>query len=147
MTSSSLGSLLWLLSALFAARVLGQAFQLWAPQPFLPPFAAFQGSSLPYQALLPAQLAVLGAMFTAAWRAQRGVLRGGARTGRRLGMFGKAYLAGALARIAIGLAVPAAPRWFSSWIPGAFHVVLAAFVLTLATACRPEAGRPAESAQ
>jgi len=35
-------------------------------------------------------------------------------------------------RIVVGLSVPAAPAWFSTWIPAVFHVVLAAYVLTLA---------------
>ena len=45
---------------------------------------------------------------------------------------GGLYLAGSLLRIAVGLAVPAAHPWFSTWIPAAFHVVLAGYVLALA---------------
>jgi hypothetical protein len=48
----------WLLSAMFAARVLGQLLQRWMPQPFLPPAEALQGSSLPYTALLSSLLPV-----------------------------------------------------------------------------------------
>ena len=44
-------------------------------------------------------------------------------------------MAGSLLRIAVGIAVPAAPAWFSTWIPALFHLVLAGYVLTLAT-CR-----------
>ena len=41
-------------------------------------------------------------------------------------------MAFSIARIVIGLAVPAAPDWFRTWIPAIFHIALAAFVLTLA---------------
>jgi hypothetical protein len=55
-------------------------------------------------------------------------------------------MAGALGRIGIGLAVPAAPDWFRTWIPAAFHVVLAAFVLALAHCQRRAlAGVPREA--
>ena len=123
---------LWLFSILFALRVLGQALQLWLPQPYLPPFRAFQGSGLPYWLLLSAQLAILAVMARLAWRAQRGILQPGPRMGRILTWAGGIYMCGSLARIAVGLFVPGAPAWFSTWIPAIFHVVLAAFVLTLA---------------
>jgi hypothetical protein len=42
-------------------------------------------------------------------------------------------MGGSLARLAVGLVFDQAPAWFTAWIPGAFHVVLAAFVLTLAS--------------
>lgn len=54
------------------------------------------------------------------------------RGGRILLWLGRFYMAGSLARIAIGIAVPGAPAWFSTWIPALFHVVLAAYVLVLA---------------
>jgi len=104
MGAKSCAGVLWSLSFLFALRLLGQAVQRWAPQDFLPVFGAFQGSELPYWLLLSAQLAWAGVI----------------------------YMAGSLARIAVGLAVPAAPDWFRTWIPAVFHVVLAAYVLTLA---------------
>ena len=120
------------LTALFALRVAGQALQRWAPTSLLPPFDRFQGSSLPYEILLPAQLALLAAMIAATARVASTDHRPNARAGRILLWVGGIYMAGALARIAIGLAVAGAPSWFSSWISGVFHVVLAAFVLVLA---------------
>lgn len=56
------------------------------------------------------------------------------RGGRMLLWLGGFYMAGSLARIVVGLAVPAAHPWFSTWIPAAFHVVLAGYVLALASA-------------
>ena len=51
--------------------------------------------------------------------------------GRVLFWIGVIYMSVSLARIAVGLVVPGAPAWFSTWIPAVFHVVLAAYVLAL----------------
>jgi hypothetical protein len=122
----------WTLSALFAGRVLGQAVQRWLPLPFLPPFEAFQGSRVPYGLLLSVQLVILGLMLRVAWRIQTDRLAPSRRAGRWLARLGGIYMAVAVGRIAVGLAAPEAPAWFSTWIPGVFHVVLAGFVLAVA---------------
>ena len=117
--------LLWLLTFLFSLRVAGQAVQRWAPQSWLPPFDAFQGSNLPYGFLLLAQLAILAAMIFCNIRRPRG--------GPVLLWFGAIYMTGSVLRIVVGLALPSAPAWFSTWIPAVFHLVLAGYVLGLAT--------------
>jgi hypothetical protein len=134
--------LLWLLSFLFALRVLGQALQRWLPQPFLPPFNAFQGSGLPYWLLLSAQVAILALMIHVSRGVQAGTLTAGRRIKAALSWFGWIYMTGSLLRIAIGLTLPAAPAWFSTWIPALFHVVLAGFVLTLSSYYRYPANLP-----
>jgi len=96
------GSCAWSLSVLFAARVLGQAVQRWMPQPFLPPFEAFQGSSLPYWLLLSFQLLILVVMVRVAWRVQTDRLVPSRRVGLRLAGAGSVYMAFALGRIAVG---------------------------------------------
>ncbi len=123
---------LWMLTILFAMRVFGQALQRWAPQPFLPPFDAFQGSNLPYWLLLSVQLVILVVMIVVARRVQTGLLAPSARAGTVLALVGWIYMTLSVGRIAVGLSAPAAPAWFSTWIPAVFHVVLAAYVLTLA---------------
>jgi len=138
--NQSYAALLWLLTSLFTARVLGQAVQHWAPQPFLPPFSEFQGSSLPYWLLLSVQLVILALMGFVSWRVQTGTSVPSLRAGTVLACLGGIYMAGSIARIAVGLAVPAAPVWFRTWIPAIFHIVLAAFVLTLALYHRRELG-------
>jgi hypothetical protein len=125
-------AVMWLLSFLFAGRVLGQALQRWLPQSFLPSFHEFQGSNLPYWLLLSAQLVIMAAMVRFSWRAQTGRLMPNRRAGRVLAWAGAIYMMGSLARLAIGLALPDPPAWFTAWIPAIFHVVLAGFVLTLA---------------
>lgn len=128
--------LLWAFTLLFMARVLGQMIQRWLPQPWLPPFESFQGSGLPYWLLLSAQAAILIAMARYAWRAHAGRFLAQRRTGSVLFWFGSIYMAGSLARIIVGIAIPSAPAWFSTWIPAIFHVVLAGYVLTLASCHR-----------
>jgi hypothetical protein len=123
---------LWLLTVLFAMRVFAQALQRWAPQPLLPPFDAFQGSNLPYWLLLSVQLVILVVMIVVARRVQTGSLAPRTRAGTVLTLVGWIYMTLSVGRIAVGLSVPTAPGWFSTWIPAVFHVVLAAYVLTLA---------------
>ena len=127
-----LPGLLWLLTATFAARVAGQAIQIVWPQPFLPAFGSFQGSRLPYWALLSVQLAILTAMIRFDFRIQAGTLIATRRAARVLGVLGGAYLAASIGRIVIGLVVPQAPPWFSTWIPALFHLALALWVLLVA---------------
>jgi len=129
--NSSYAALLWMFSFLFGLRVLGQAVQRWRPQPFLPPFHAFQGSSLPYWLLLSFQLVILFIMVRLTWRMRCAVLVPSVRAGKVLLWAGCIYMVVSLGRIIIGATLPDAPAWFSTWIPAAFHVVLAAFVLTL----------------
>jgi hypothetical protein len=125
-------TLLWTLSFLFALRVLAQALQRCLPQSFLPPFGQFQGSNLPYPVLLSAQTLILAAMLRYSWKAQRAGLTASRRMTKTLFWCGTIYMSGSVARIAIGLTISAVPPWFSAWISAVFHLVLAAFVLTLA---------------
>lgn len=120
------------LAALFALRVIAQATQHWHAVPFLPPFDAFQGSALPYELLLPAQIAILAVMARLAWQVRADRLRRRTDVGRALATAGWIYGSVMLLRLCIGFAAPAAPGWFKTWIPGVFHLVLAAFVLALA---------------
>lgn len=130
--STRFAALLWTLTSLFALRVLGQAVQHWRPQPYLPPFSAFQGSGLKYPVLLSAQIIILGLMIHASAQVGSGTQPAGRRKVRTLGWFGGVYLAGSIVRIVVGLALPDAPPWFRTWIPAFFHLVLAGFVLVFA---------------
>jgi hypothetical protein len=125
--------ILWFLAIIFALRVAGQALQYWAPQSFLPPFESFQGSRLPYWALLSTQVLILAAMLRASWLIRVGRMIPNLRTGTVLAWCGSLYLAGSMARIVVGLMIQQAPPWFKAWTPAAFHLVLAGFVLTLSS--------------
>jgi hypothetical protein len=129
---------------LFALRVLAQALQFWLPQSFLPPFHAFQGSRLPYSLLLSAQVVILAVMVRIAWRTQRSTRVPSRVANKALAWAGGIYMAVSLGRIAVGLTLPDAPAWFSTWIPAAFHVVLAGFVLTVVVHRRHESNHLVE---
>jgi hypothetical protein len=120
------------LTVLFALRVVGQALQRWAPQPFLPAFDEFQGSGVPYGLLLSIQIVLLLLMARVTRRIATGASRPSRRAARVLGWAGGVYMTGSLLRIVAGVVLPDAPAWFSTWVPAFFHVVLAGFVLTLA---------------
>lgn len=119
------------LTTLFAARVAAQALQFWLPVDFLPPFDAFHGSALPYLALLAVHAAVLAAMAGVLLHLHRGTLQLRPPLARTLKWIGSAYFAVMLARLAIGLTLPAASRWFAAVIPAGFHLALAAFLIVL----------------
>lgn len=123
---------LYFLTTLFALRVAGQAIQHWEPLAFLPDFARFQGSNLPYGVLLASQLLILLAMLWTAQRVGRGRMQAQAGVGRVLLWLGGFYLAGSVLRIVLGVTMSDAPDWFTHWIPAIFHLVLAGFVLTMA---------------
>lgn len=125
--------LLWALTIAFFLRVAAQALQYWSPQPFLPPFEDFQGSNLPYAALFPSQLLILGTMLYNCVKLQTHELRPSVRIGHVLFWFGAVYMVGSVLRLLVGVSVPAAPEWFRAWISVVFHLVLAGFVLTLAS--------------
>jgi hypothetical protein len=128
----SVAALLWALTTLFTVRVLGQAVQRWWPQSILPPFNSFQGGGLPYPLLLTAQIVILGLMIRGALRVSSRTLSPSPAQLKALTWFGFVYMGGSMLRIVIGIFVPAAPAWFTTWIPAVFHLVLAAFVMALA---------------
>ena len=67
-------------------------------------------------------------------------LQKSARAGQLLAWIGGLYMAGSVGRIAVGIFIDQAPAWFTAWIPSFFHLVLAAFVLTLSGYHRTERG-------
>jgi hypothetical protein len=130
--SSIHAGLLFACTFLFLMRVLGQLIQWQAPLPYLPPFASFQGSSLPYWLLLSLQVLILATMSRYAWLVHAGRLRPNKKAGRILMWCGGFYMIGSVARIVIGITVPTAAAWFSALIPSMFHIVLAGYVIALA---------------
>ncbi len=123
----------WLLflTGLFALRVVGQLVQTIGPVSFLPPFDAFQGSTLPYAALLAAQLAIIAAQIEILRRVRNGAIRPRAWQQRACFALGGAYFAVMAFRLVAGWTFLADVAWFSKSIPAFFHVVLASFLLTL----------------
>lgn len=116
---------LWLLLALFVLRVLGQALVAFFDVGFLPPMTAWYSGLIPYEYLLPSQIAIVALMakisvdFT-----------------RRSGFFYEAKKPFATAWLWFGYLYLAAmvARGVLLWdrpIPIVFHWVLAAFVIAV----------------
>lgn len=118
-----------LLSAAFLLRVLGQAVQRWFPQEFLPAFEAWQGSGLPYPALLACQIVILSLLGVAICSMVHRARFFGPRVSRCVIVAGWLYFAFMLARLALGLTVLGASGWFTAWISTLLHLDLAIVVI------------------
>ena len=116
--------LLWGLLALFVLRVAGQAMVAFFHVPWLPPMERWYSGLVPYQILLPAQVAiiVLMAKICADFTRQWGFF---VRPRRFFAVpwlwFGWIYLAGMIVRFVIQ----------GPTIPVFFHWVLAAFIIAV----------------
>ena len=125
----------------FLARVAGQAVQRWWDVAFLPSQDAWQGSSLPFPALFAAQVVILMIIAAATLRMRAARSLFGRRWVRPVAWFGILYFAVMAARLAVGLLGDAgafgdesitAGKWFTAYLPTAFHLVLAAEVVLFA---------------
>lgn len=117
------------LAALFVLRVLAQAVQWAGPAPFLPPFDTWQGSGLPYPALLASQVAIIVLLARALLVVRSGSIRPASWKHRACFVFGGAYFAAMAFRLIAGLTFLSHVEWFAQSLPAFFHLVLAMFVL------------------
>lgn len=126
---------LWILTALFFARVVAQILVAFADARFLPPMAEWMSGLLPYPILLPVQIAMLILMFSInrnVWRERGYFTNYYPRMGRGLLIFSVFYVTAMVARYFIsGAAHPERRFWPPGVIPIIFHFVLAAYVWTL----------------
>lgn len=122
---------LWLLTVLFALRVLGQFMQKVAPVAWLPEFSRWHGSATPYWLLLVIQLVIVVMMARAISNFCSGVVVPRRKKGKWLLALGAMYFASMAIRLTIGLVDPASSPWFQKTIPASFHLVLASFVLLI----------------
>jgi hypothetical protein len=116
---------LWFLLGLFVLRVIGQALVAFLDVQFLPPMQAWYSGLMPYEVLLPSQIAIIAVMAKICLDFTRG--RGFFFDSKRFFAtawlwFGYAYLAAMMARAVFLWDHP---------IPIVFHWVLAAFVITV----------------
>ena len=119
------------LSLAFLGRVVSQAVQKWAPVSFLPTFGEFQGSGLPYPALLTAQIAILAITVAVIARMRRGKSLISPRLIVPATVAGALYFAVMAVRLVLGLSVLSHSGWFSTWIPTVFHLVLASKLMLI----------------
>ena len=122
-----------LLTGLFVFRVTAQALQQWWPIEYLPPFEAWQGSSLSYPLLLSAQLLIATTMVCCVFRVALNKPITVPRMATYLSYFSWVYLSASLLRFCLGYFELIDHRWFAQLIPAAFHLVLATFILLLTT--------------
>jgi len=127
-----LAPLLWVLLALFAMRVAGQALVAFLDVRFLPPMQEWYSGLLAYEYLLPAQIIIIALMARICLDFTRG--RGFFIEPRRFFAsywlyFGYVYLAVMILRYPVQMLLHPEARWFGGTIPIFFHWVLAAFVI------------------
>ncbi len=120
---------LWVLFGLFMVRVIAQPASLVIESPALPRFGSWQGSNLPYPALLAAQLLILALLARIAFRFTTGAVKPRRQLGRWLLSLGGMYLVVMLVRLLLGATVLSTHPWFTRPLPAFFHLVLAAFLL------------------
>lgn len=127
-----LAPILWLLTALFALRVVGQILVASRSPAWLPPMD--QWNLVPYRALLPIQLAILAVMIwiDASFSAAAGppVARSAA-FGWLLVGFSAVYAGAMGVRYALRMRRRPKARWFGGTIPMVFHLVLATYLYAL----------------
>ena len=118
--------------ALFVIRVIAQPLSLIVDSPLLPRFESWHGGVLPYPALLLAQLLIIAWFTRTAWRFSKGDVTPHHRRGIWVTAFGIVYFLTMLARLILGLTVLRESRWFTSYLPTFFHLVLASYLLLYA---------------
>jgi hypothetical protein len=129
-------TVLILLTALFAARVLGQALVAFLGVGWLPPMEAWYSGLLPYPVLLPLQGLILGIQIAVdrdLWRGRGFFAPPRPGAGGTLCWLAAAYALAMVVRYALTR---------SHLVPVVFHLVLAAYLLALGRhyACEPPDG-------
>ena len=119
-------TLLWILLAAFALRVVGQLLVVAGLAPFLPPMDDWQSGLLPYPLLLASQILILAALATVCVHLSR---RRGYFFSRRPWLGTPLWIVGWI--YAIGMVVRYALLRRDA-IPVVFHIVLASFLLVVA---------------
>jgi hypothetical protein len=122
---------MFFLAILFFARVLAQCVQFFFPLSFLPPFAAWQSGVLPYPMLIAVQVVIIIFMIKIIKRYLRSQVVPNAKTGGMLIILGSIYFFLMGFRMIAGLTFAPRGSWFHALLPTFFHLVLAAFILTV----------------
>lgn len=125
---------LGVLAFAFFLRVLGQALVAAGRAGFLPPMEEWYSGVVPYAALLPIQIAILGlqvAISRDIWRGSGPFAGARPATGRGLQWFSYAYVGVMLLRYVVTMTLYPERRWLSGTIPIFLHWVLAAYLFTL----------------
>ena len=133
--SRKMARLLWILLFLFILRVSGQAAVAFLGVEFLPPMRAWYSGLIPYNLLLPAQIAIIALMAKICidfWRGVGFFASPKPAFGKPALWFGYLYLAAMIIRYILRMMLIPEARWFGGTIPIFFHYVLATFVILFA---------------
>ena len=137
-------ALLWLLLALFVARVAGQLAVASGRAPFLPPMDQWQSGLMPYPALLTSQLIVILVFGLICVQFSSGdgyFVTRRAWLAKPLWVFGWLYAGAMVGRYVLWMALRPDQRWTGDLIPVVFHIVLATFLLVVADHHRRRSAR------
>lgn len=131
----AVGAVLWVLSVLFALRVLGQALVVSMDVSWLPAVEHWESGLLPYPLLVTAQAAILVAQVAVGrqvWRGRGWFVRPRPRLAVWMRRFSYLYAGSMAARYAVAMALIPEWRWFGHTIPIVFHCLLAAWLFAYA---------------
>ena len=124
-------AVLTILLAAFVFRVLAQLVQFYSDVAWLPPFATWAAGGLPYQLLVTIQVVIIAMALVAIRKLALGNLIPRRNWSFFLLSAGGVYFLAMAARLIAGATFLANNAWFAASLPAVFHLVLAAFVLTL----------------
>jgi hypothetical protein len=119
---------LWLCASLFAFRVVAQLVALLFKPNFLPTFESWHGGVLPYPLLLSTQILIFIWLARTAWLFSRSNVYPHRRLGVGIIILASLYFLVMLLRLLLGLTILSEHRWFASFLPAFFHLVLANYL-------------------
>ena len=125
--------LLAVFTLLFILRVCGQILVAIVDIDFLPPFEQWYSGVLPYSALLPIQILIIGVMLKIVLDFAGGsglFIKPKPRAAVFIKWFSYVYFLSMVTRYAVTMTLHPEFRWFTGTIPIWFHMVLAAFLYT-----------------
>jgi hypothetical protein len=123
---------LWLCTGLFAFRVVAQLAALLFKPNFLPAFESWHGDVLPYSLLLATQVLILIWLAWTAWQFSQSNVYPRRRLGMVIIILASLYFLVMLSRLLLGLTILSEHRWFASYLPAFFHLVLACYLFLYA---------------
>ncbi len=123
---------LWLCTGLFAFRVVSQLAALLFKPNFLPTFESWHGGVLPYPLLLITQVLIFTWLVWTAWQFSQSKVYPRRRLGMVIIILASLYFLVMLLRLLLGLTILSEHRWFASYLPAFFHLVLASYLFLYA---------------
>lgn len=118
---------------LFCLRVVGQVLVAFCHVTFLPPMKEWYSGLMPYEYLLPSQIAIIILFGKVCWdlgTAKGYFAKSQQKLGKLLYFFSIGYASFMVLRYIVHMTIHPDQRWFGGTIPIIFHIVLASFIFT-----------------